>query len=189
MTSQTVSKAWLINVTSSNVRGRALVCLYNGNPEDSLDSQRYRRFCEKVAEKSSHIKPHALAPTTSTARYHSMWVYMQEQEWTGVSHLQPYDWGWKMSNNVFVPIMIDMPPAPDALLQVIRCSYSTDCMQYCKVHMPQELRSVALHVVNAGAQVAPAQTGETLVITRWVVLLLLMERLIQTKSLLTYLPF
>ena len=38
----------------------ALVCLYNGKPEDSLDSLRYGRFCEKVAVKSSHNQPQTL---------------------------------------------------------------------------------------------------------------------------------
>ena len=45
----------------------------------------------------------------------------------GVSHLRPGDLGWKMTDGDHVPVMTDLPPASDALLQLIRCNCSTDC--------------------------------------------------------------
>ena len=45
------------------------------------DSLQYQRFCEKVASKTSHVKPQALPPTSGAAKYHSLHVYLQVQEW------------------------------------------------------------------------------------------------------------
>lgn len=105
----------------------ALVCLYKGKPDESLDSLRYKRFCEKVAVKTSKILPQTLPPTSAAARYHSRRVYLQIQQWKGNNNLQPVDWGWRMSDGNLVPVMTDLPPAPQDLLNVIQCNCSTDC--------------------------------------------------------------
>lgn len=60
---------------------KALVILYNGKRADTLDSLRYHRFCEKVASSSTHIEPQVLPPTSGAARFHSLRVYLQVQEW------------------------------------------------------------------------------------------------------------
>ena len=39
---------------------KILVNLYNGKPEESSNSLRYKRFCEKVASNTSHINPRSL---------------------------------------------------------------------------------------------------------------------------------
>ena len=62
---------------------QALVCLYNGKPAEGLDFLRYARFCEKVATKTSHIQPQTLPPTSAAAKYHSLRVYFQIQQWKG----------------------------------------------------------------------------------------------------------
>ena len=53
---------------------KALVCLYNGKPDEGLDSLRYRRYCEKVATNTSRIQPQSLPPTSAAAMYHSLRV-------------------------------------------------------------------------------------------------------------------
>ena len=75
-----------------DVGEKALVLLYNGMLTDTLDSLRHKRFCEKVASKTTHIKPQSLPPTSAAAKYHSLRVYLQVQEWRGSDvELHPRD--------------------------------------------------------------------------------------------------
>ncbi|XP_052787427.1 uncharacterized protein LOC128222459 isoform X1 [Mya arenaria] len=116
----------------------ALVCLYNGKPGEGLNSLRYNRFCEKVATSSSYVQLQSLPPTSAAAKYHSLRVYYQVQQWKGtVNNLLPQDWGWKESDGLLFPVQTDLPPASQELLQVIRCSCKTDCSNLrctCKKH-------------------------------------------------------
>ncbi|WAR03769.1 hypothetical protein MAR_010327 [Mya arenaria] len=93
----------------------ALVCLYNGKPG-----------------------PQSLPPTSAAAKYHSLRVYYQVQQWKGtVNNLLPQDWGWKESDGLLFPVQTELPPAPQEHLQVIRCSCKTDCSNLrctCKKH-------------------------------------------------------
>ena len=117
---------------------RALVLVYNGMLTDTLDSLRHKRFCEKVASKASHVKPQSLPPTSAAAKYHSLRVYLQVQEWKGsAAELNPIDWGWQECEEGFVPLQTSLPPAPEHLLRVIRCNCQTDCSTLrcsCKKH-------------------------------------------------------
>lgn len=117
---------------------KALLIIYNGKATDTLDSLRYQRFCEKVASKSSHVKPQALPPTSSAAEYHSLRVYLQVQEWKGSrNELCPTEWGWQECDEGFVPLQTSLPPAPEHLLRVIRCNCQADCSTLrctCKKH-------------------------------------------------------
>ena len=106
---------------------RALVVIYGGKITDNLNSLRYKKFCEKTASKSSHILSQSLPPTTASARYHSLRVYLQVQQWRGVTILKPVEWGWRLTDDHLVPNMTDLPPAPDRILHVIHCGCSTDC--------------------------------------------------------------
>ncbi|KAL7395312.1 hypothetical protein ABVT39_014279 [Epinephelus coioides] len=93
---------------------KALLCLYNGKPGEGLDSLRHKRFCEKVATSTSHVQPQSL-PTSAAAKYHSLRVYCQVQQWKGtIDELLPQE-----------------------LLRAIRCTCKTDCssLRYtCKKH-------------------------------------------------------
>ena len=128
---QTQSRQFLVEDASPDVieaaGEKALVSLYKGKSDESLDSLRYKRFCEKVAVKSSKILPQNLPPTCAAARYHSRRVYLQVQQWKGNNSLRPVDWGWKVCNGNLVPVMTDLPPAPQDMLNVIRCNCMTDC--------------------------------------------------------------
>ena len=62
---------------------KILIIVYSGKLTDTLDSLRHQRFCEKVASNRSHVKPQALPPTSAAAKYHSLHVYLQVQEWKG----------------------------------------------------------------------------------------------------------
>ena len=107
---------------------QALVDLYSGNPKEGLNSLRYKRFCEKVATNTTFVLPQTLPPTSAAAKYHSFRVYFQIQEWKGVaSEMQPTAWGWKDYDGKLMPVLTDLPPAPDELLKMIRCNCHTDC--------------------------------------------------------------
>jgi len=106
---------------------KILVALYDGKRGTSLDSLRYQWFCSKVALGTQLVQVHALPPTAAAARYHSLRVYLQVQQWTGNTELQPENWGWRNTDNKLLPIATDLPPAPAKLLCVIRCNSKYDC--------------------------------------------------------------
>ncbi|KAG1664151.1 hypothetical protein GQR58_019964 [Nymphon striatum] len=60
---------------------KALACPYNGNPGESLNVVRHKRFCQKVASNTSHVQPQSLPPTSAAAKHHSLRVYYQVQQW------------------------------------------------------------------------------------------------------------
>ncbi len=107
---------------------KALLTIYKGKPSDALDSLRYKRFCEKVASKSSYVQPQSLPPISAATKYHSLRVYLQVQEWRGgADGLLPSEWGWQECEGGFLPRQTDQAPAPEKLLQVIRCNCESDC--------------------------------------------------------------
>ena len=85
---------------------KALVCLYNGRSDESLDSLRYSRFCQKITTGTSSVQPECLPPTSAAAVYHSLRVYHQVQQWRGVA-LPPQDWGWKLVDGRLLPLRTD----------------------------------------------------------------------------------
>ncbi|KAG1682202.1 hypothetical protein GQR58_011204 [Nymphon striatum] len=99
--------------------GEKALVLYNGQQDDTLNGLRYKKFCEKVATKSSHVQPQSIPPTTRAAKFHSLRVYHQVQEWKANQHLLPTEWGWKLLANKLVPIQTDLPPAPEDLLMIL----------------------------------------------------------------------
>lgn len=112
-----------------------LINVYNGTPGESLDFLCYKRFCEKVATNTMCIHPQTLPPTSAAAQYR---VYFQIQEWKACGgELKPLEWGRKKSEGKLMPVLTDMPPAPDELLKIIRCNCHTDCSSMrctCKKH-------------------------------------------------------
>jgi len=78
---------------------KALLCLYNCRPDESLDSLRYTKFCENVATGTTLVQAESLPPTSAATEYHSLRVYLQIQQWKGVP-LEP-DWGLKLMENCF----------------------------------------------------------------------------------------
>ena len=77
-----------------------------------------------MASGSTSVKPECLPPSERAAHYHALRVYLQMQEWNTLqaNNLNPEDWGWKLEDGTFVPIMTDESPAPDELLNIIRCN-------------------------------------------------------------------
>ena len=115
---------------------KALVALYKGSEDEGLDSLRYRRFCEKVAKSSKFVEPQSLPPTSASSQYHSLRVYFQIQEWKGNSGaLEPVNYGWKKINDLLLPVMTDLDPAPKELLKCVFCNCKVGCnTRRCTCH-------------------------------------------------------
>ncbi|KAA0192351.1 hypothetical protein HAZT_HAZT005538 [Hyalella azteca] len=97
----------------------ALVCLYGGQPNEGLDKLRYHKYCEKMSTSISPVQVHTLPPTAAAARYHSMRVYYQVQEWIGKpAPVYPNQWGWSLVEGRLNPTTTDLPPAPQATVKV-----------------------------------------------------------------------
>lgn len=109
---------------------KVFVLLYGGTLEESLDELRYRLFCSKVAVGTTAVKVNTLPPTSAAARFHSLRVIYQLNEWLDPENtkgLSPTQCGWRIANGRFVPITTDFPAAPADLLKVIRCSCKGSC--------------------------------------------------------------
>ena len=94
----------------------------------SLNDLRHKKFIDKISVRLNQVDPSSLPPTSSAAKFHSLRVYLQVQQWRNTQCvLDPCDWGWSKTDNRFFPIEMDIPPAPQELLKVIRCTCKSDC--------------------------------------------------------------
>ena len=64
---------------------RAIVSLYGGEQDDTLDELRHVKYIQKISTATKSMQPNFLPPTSSAAEYHSYQTYFQVQTWT---HLQ-----------------------------------------------------------------------------------------------------
>ena len=112
---------------------KALVSLYWGDKDESLNMLRHRRFCEKVSKATSPVEPQTLPPTSAAVKFHSLRMFYQMMEWKGRSEtMNPEDWRWHVTDGRFMPIMTDWPAAPLELLGIVHCSCKTDwCTKRC----------------------------------------------------------
>ena len=106
---------------------KSLVLLYKGQSDDTLDSLRYAKFCQKISTGNSFVQPECLPPTSAAASYHSLRVYHQVQGWKGVA-LPAENWGWKLEDDRLLPVRTSLPAAHASLLEMVRCGCKTDCM-------------------------------------------------------------
>ena len=93
-----------------------------------MDGLWLKKFLDKVSIKLSQVEPNFLPPTSSAAKYHSLRVYLQVQRWINVHcEMSPEEWGWTIDNQKYVPLGMDLPPAPEELMKVVRCTCNMDC--------------------------------------------------------------
>ena len=126
----------------------ALMMVYGGKDGDSLSTLRHSKFVQKVTSSTSFMQSASLPPTSASAKFHSMRVYYQVQYWIG-NTLDPLCWGWEEKNRVYLPVMTDIPPAPQSLLNLVKCACKGDCSTYrCSCRKPvqnAEEPVVAMH--------------------------------------------
>lgn len=70
------------------------------------------------------LKPQTLPPTERAIYFHSLRVHYQVIEWKSLQNtsLNPTEWGWRLDQDTYEPIMTDLEPAPDNILKFIRCN-------------------------------------------------------------------
>ena len=105
-----------------------MVLLFTGKQTDFLASLRHSVFKKKVVSASSFVAPARLPPTASATKFHSLRAYYQIMTWLGLeSNLDATDWGWKIEDNQFAPVMTEKKPTPDNLLKIVHCNCTTAC--------------------------------------------------------------
>ena len=120
----------LTNKSVAEAGERAFVRTYGGKSSDSLDFLRLVTYDQKLAKnKNKVVQAKDLPPTSASARYHSLRVFYQVQEWAtlGGFDLEAEEWGWQSCDGSLLPIMTDKDLAPEYLLNIIRCSCKKDC--------------------------------------------------------------
>ena len=95
-----------------------IAILYGGSSQHSLNSIRYAKYMSQVATTTKHLRPEMPA-----VKYHTFRTYVQVHQWRNLSvnSLDSIGWGWRKGNNVLVPIMMDLHPAPPDIFNFIRC--------------------------------------------------------------------
>lgn len=107
---------------------KAMAVLFGGKSTDSLASLRYNLFSKKIITTKSFVTPEYLPPTESSTKYHCQRVYLQIMVWIGKEgDMNTVDWGWKLVDNWFLPVMTSKTAAPESLLQMIHCNCTTAC--------------------------------------------------------------
>ena len=107
---------------------KALVAIYNGVENTSLDDLRYNVFCGNLVSAKLQNKPEALQPTSAAAKYHSMQVNWQVMKWKGHS-IDPNKWGWQVKDGAMFPCLKDLLWTPEEMLKLLYCEGNSI---YCK---------------------------------------------------------
>ena len=55
--------------------------------------------------------------------------------------MSPEEWGWIKDNEKYLPVGMDLPPAPKELMKVVQCTCNLDCSKK-DIHMPKVLERV-----------------------------------------------
>ena len=105
---------------------KALMHLYKAKNMDDLNALRHQRFVELLRTSKKAVHPKSLPPTSATAKYHSLRTYHQVQAWK-VVELNAEEWGWKVTDCKMTPVQNDLEPAPQELLQFVRCNCKAGC--------------------------------------------------------------
>ena len=105
---------------------KAMTIVEKGKLNDHLDTMRYQRFQELVTTRKKAIHPNMLPPTSVATKCHSLRVFHQVQQWQG-NTLPAEDWGWELSEGRLKPVNSDFCPAPQSLLDIVRCTCKTGC--------------------------------------------------------------
>ncbi|XP_033725818.1 uncharacterized protein LOC117315643 [Pecten maximus] len=94
-----------------------LTAWYGGQPFETLDLLRFRRFAAKTHTGVTSVKVHTLPPTSIAARFHCIRSFLQCQCWIGNGcNFVPQNWGLFVKENYLLPVKCTMPPAPEQLL-------------------------------------------------------------------------
>ena len=93
---------------------------------------RHLEFVQMLAT-SSLVEPSDLPPTEQGAYYHALQVHLPVAQWMKLDLrcLDPTKRDWKLGNGYLVPIKKHIDPAPEFLLNFIRCKCKTTANSPC----------------------------------------------------------
>ena len=99
----------------------------------TLAECRKQKYNEMVLSDKSRIDPSNLPPSPRAAFHHGLRVYHQITVWRTLSDsdIEPLKWGWKVTDDHFVPIATDKEAGPQDLLKIIRCGCRENCDKRC----------------------------------------------------------
>jgi len=111
--------------------------MYGGKPTDNLNHMRYLMYMTKASSFTSQPRPERLPPTENAARYHIYRVHLQVVQWKTLmtTDLKPEDWGWKIMDGRYEPILTDLAAAPDDILSVVRCKCKIEGRRPCTTQL------------------------------------------------------
>lgn len=120
------------NALKSSLYGagqRVMMALYESK-EYSYDEFRYSCFTKSTLKCTFNLS--CLPPTLEACNKHSLHTYLQVREWQGDHSKDPMQWGWKISNDMLVPITCRKDPIPVNLLEIISCGCDkSNCTSNC----------------------------------------------------------
>ena len=103
------------------------VCsLYNDSGR-CINEARHSLFC-----KSQHLQSHQLPPTKDALEHHLKRANFQTYIWrnafqTNILHQNPDRQGWKVVEDQLEIVWTNLPPAPQAIMELVSCSCSKTC--------------------------------------------------------------
>ena len=109
---------------------RQNVLMYGGVKSDRPGHLRYVKYMQNAATSQKGAQQSFLPPTSAAANFHTFRAYYQIQEWKSLKSpmtLDPLDWGCEGVKGLLLPVLTDMPAAPEDLLKVVRCNCKTGC--------------------------------------------------------------
>ena len=97
----------------------------------SIGDVRWKLFTKKQAE-GENLPPTKGSLEQSMLRSHYISLIWRSATIPSPNLPNIADYGWKVSDGIYVPIMTNMPPAPEAVIQLIKCMCTaTKCTRYC----------------------------------------------------------
>ena len=108
----------------------SLVLLYGGKSNQSLEDLRVKRFLDKCKSHSEFIDIKNYPPTSDSAGFHVLRIFLQVMTWRGVI-LNPLEWGFFFRDGMMLPVMSTSLVAPKRVLDKISCGCKAGCLRRC----------------------------------------------------------
>lgn len=113
-----------------------LVSLYGGTSNETLTQLRFHTYMRMTATVARPL-PELLPPSIRAAHYHCLRVYLQVRQWNtlSVQGTDPLLWGWSLNGQQLEPITTDIAPAPDCILNIVRCNCKVPGLNQCSTNI------------------------------------------------------
>jgi len=115
-----------------NADSALTVKMFGGNPDTTLRQLRYHKYMESIATHSS-LQLELLPPIERAIYFLSLRVHLQVCQWRFLSldYVDLIKWGWQKYVDTLKPIKTDLQPAPEIILNFIRCKCRSSTTNMC----------------------------------------------------------